>query len=58
MRHCYNENVEVYEVTAPTMSKLLARTAAGLKDIEDDSSYVNMTTYFNGEEYVATVYVS
>lgn len=58
MRLCENENVYVYEASGDTMSELLKNLANAVPAVEEEGSYISVSTYLvDGEGYMATVYV-
>lgn len=57
MRHCHGESVEVYEATNQSLFEVMAEVATLVSTKEAEASYINVTTTFYEDEYLATVYV-
>lgn len=56
MRHCYNENVEVYEASGENLGLLLIEAAGA---VSKHNGYAKVSTTYDSEAgYIVTAYLS
>lgn len=57
MRHCFNENVSVYEDKDSNLARLLRRAAVKVDELGEGLTFnVHTTVEFETGEYILTLY--